>query len=76
MSNDAASVPSRLYSSVSPLSASVAVTAAPTSVPAALFSSTARGTLASANTGALLGARRRSVTVEVDDQSRLVPVHW
>ena len=42
MSNDDASVPSRVYSSVSPLSAGVAVTGAPTSTPAALFSGTAR----------------------------------
>ena len=51
MSNDDASVPSRVYSSVSPLSAGVAVTGAPTSTPAALFSGTARVAVVPEKTG-------------------------
>ena len=51
------------------LSASVAVTTAPTLVPTALFSSTSRVAVASANTGAVL-ARSRSVTDVAEDQSR------
>ena len=50
--NDDASVPPRLYSSVSPASGSVAATALPTFVPAAEFSGTNRTAISpSRNTG-------------------------
>ena len=55
-------------------SASVAVTTAPTFVPTALFSSTSRVALASANTGAVL-PRSRSVTDVSEDQSRPDKAH-
>ena len=61
MSNDAASVPSRLYSSVS-VSGSVALTGSSKSVPAAVFSATSRSVDApSTNAGAVL-ARSSSAT--------------
>ena len=67
--NEPASVPSRLYSSVSPVSASLAAgMAPPTSVSAALFSATSRSAVGSSNTGALLvrgGAASSSSRVSV-----------
>ena len=48
---------------VSPVSASVAVTAAPTFSPAAVFSATERLTAVGLNTGALLAAGVLLVTV-------------
>ena len=57
------------------LSASVAVTTAPTLVPTALFSATSRVALVAANTGAVL-VRSRSVTDVSEDQSRPVLLHW
>ena len=60
MSKEAASVPSRLYSSVSAF-ASVAPTTAPTLVPAALFSATLRVSEAFANTGALFMAATATI---------------
>ena len=53
------------------LSASVAVTAAPTLVPTALFSGKVIATRSSANTGAVLASRSRSVTDVSEDQLRL-----
>ena len=69
MSNDAASAPSRVYSSES-LSASVAVRGEPTSTPAAVFSATSRSAEApSPNTGAALVVVVSVVPVPACDQS-------
>ena len=71
MSNDAASVPSRVYSSVS-FSGSVALTGAPMSVPAAVFSATSRSAEApSSNSGAVLG--RSSSATAMLARSNSVP---